>query len=621
MNIEKSNSTPIFVKLKKIMKKKLIFKCFGVLSNKDRVKLLIVAVLQVFLNFLDLLGVAAIGLIGALSVNGVQSKPPGTSIDKILNVLQVEQFTFQYQVAIVGVVATSILIMRTVLSLFVTRKMMFFLSYRTAQITSEMVTKLLASDFLDIKRMSSQKTLFAATSGVSVMLINVVGGSIGLVSDCALLLVMSLGLFIVDPSILISALILFGFVSAYLFKRIQRKVSLLGSLNAELTIESNEKITEIISAYRELYVHDRRQFYSDAIQKSRFALANYSAELAVIPNISKYAIEITLVLGSILVCAMQFILKDAVQAIATLTVFVAAASRIAPAILRIQTGAIGLRSAQGPVQVSLDLLAKLNETEQTLNSFETFEHKFEFIPTINIKDVSFKYPEAKHKTLRNISIDINSGEMIALVGPTGSGKTTVVDLALGVIKKYDGEILISGLPPEKAIQTWPGAISYVPQFTFISNSTIRENVAFGYNSDEIDDTKVIEALQMAQFFLPGLSMPEILTQTVGENGSRLSGGQRQRLGIARALYTKPRILILDEATSALDAKTEETITRTIQNLKGQVTLLIVAHRLSTIRHSDSIIYLEHGEILARGKFEDLRAKLKVFDDQAKSMGL
>ena len=194
-------------------------------------------------------------------------------------------------------------------------------------------------------------------------------------------------------------------------------------------------------------------------------------------------------------------------------------------------------------------------------------------------------------------------------------------MILGLLNPESGSISISGLKPEEAVIKWPGAISYVPQDVVISNGTIRENVALGFNSKYVNEELVWDAIKAAQLDDYVNSLPEGLGTQVGERGTRMSGGQRQRLGIARALFTRPKLLVLDEATSALDGETELAISQAIQRLRGNVTVIMIAHRLSTVRNADSIIYIDKGKVIFIGTFDQVRDNVPNFDRQAKLMGL
>ena len=210
---------------------------------------------------------------------------------------------------------------------------------------------------------------------------------------------------------------------------------------------------------------------------------------------------------------------------------------------------------------------------------------------------------------------------MAFVGPSGAGKTTVIDVLLGVLKPDTGSVLISGVAPLIAVAKWPGAVSYVPQDVVIAAGTIRENVGLGYPVEIASDELVLSALKVANLEEFVLGLPEGMDSQVGERGAKLSGGQRQRLGIARAMFTKPNLLVMDEATSALDGETEEGITRAIQAMRGKTTIVMIAHRLSTVRDADVVVYMDKGMILAQGNFSEVRDSIPNFDRQAKLMGL
>jgi ABC-type multidrug transport system fused ATPase/permease subunit len=223
--------------------------------------------------------------------------------------------------------------------------------------------------------------------------------------------------------------------------------------------------------------------------------------------------------------------------------------------------------------------------------------------------------------VKNISFGLEYGECFALLGISGAGKTTLIDVLLGVLTPDSGTVKISGHEPLDSIVKWPGAISYVPQDVNITNGTIRENVAMGYLPEFVSDERVWESLKIAHLDSFVNSLPDKLDTKVGERGTRISGGQRQRLGIARAMFTNPKLLVLDEATSSLDGKTESDISDSITELKGTVTVILIAHRLSTVVNADHILYINQGKILARGTFEEVRRIVPDFDHQAGLIGI
>jgi ABC-type multidrug transport system fused ATPase/permease subunit len=291
--------------------------------------------------------------------------------------------------------------------------------------------------------------------------------------------------------------------------------------------------------------------------------------------------------------------------------------------LRIQQGIVGLNNSWGIAGSTLSLIEELKSVISPSGiSASRFSDSHEsFVAGLSLKGVNFQYPLAKEPTLRNISLEVKPGESIALVGPSGSGKTTLIDLMLGLLIPDSGSVFLSGVNPSQAILQWPGAIGYVPQDIYISNATVGENVALGFPIEEIHESKIWSTLEQAQIASFILTLDQGLATNLGDRGVKLSGGQKQRLGIARALLTKPRILFLDEATSALDSQTEHDVSEAINSLQGEVTLIFIAHRLSTAKRADRVIYISAGEILAQGSFDEVKRAVPDFQKQAELMDL
>ena len=593
-----------------------------VLSPGDRKKIYLVTLVQILMGFVDLAGVAAIGMLGALAVNGIQSKGPGIRVSKVLHILGLGAESFQTQAAALGILATLLLVARTILSIIFTRRTLLFLSHKAAKASGSLISKLLSQSLLEVQSRTSQQTLFAVTNGVSVVMLGVIGTSIQILADISLLVILSVGLFVVDVTLAVGTVFLFGIIGYVLYRLLNVRAQTLGSKNTQLSIASNEKILEVLNSYRESVVHNRRDYYAREIGEIRYKLGKVNAENAFIPYIGKYVIESSLVFGGLLLSAFQFVSQDAAHAVATLTIFLATGSRIAPAALRLQQGAVSIKGSLASAKPTLDLMKNLENVELSSPSdiAPDVEH-IGFNPTVEMSDVVFKYPNAEAAILQNESFSIKAGNSVAIVGSTGAGKSTAVDVILGLLNPESGSILISGLKPEEAVIKWPGAISYVPQDVVISNGTIRENVALGFNSKYVNEELVWDAIKAAQLDDYVNSLPEALGTQVGERGTRMSGGQRQRLGIARALFTRPKLLVLDEATSALDGETELAISQAIQRLRGNVTVIMIAHRLSTVRNADSIIYMDKGKVISIGTFDEVRVNVPNFDRQAKLMGL
>jgi ABC-type multidrug transport system fused ATPase/permease subunit len=594
-----------------------------VLETRQKRKLYFLSAIQVALSLLDLLGVAVFGVLGALTVTGVQSSAPTQRVRQILSILQIENFTFQSQSAILGILAVSLLVLRTALTVIITKKTFRFLSNRGAEVSSQLIRGLLGKPILFIQSKSSQELLYGVTQGVMTMVIGVIATLTNLIADSALLIILGVAMYLVDPLIAFSSLMIFGAVSVILYKVLHEKARKLGVQDSTLQIQGNSKIIEVLQTYRESVVHDRRDFYADEIGKIRIALARTQAEASFLPYVSKYVIESTVIVGSLIIAGMQFAIHDAVKAAATLSVFMIAGTRISPAVLRIQQGLMQIKASIGGSSPTLELLRTipLEKNVDKASNLPSFTYSDDFTPTINVNNVGFKYPNSPTQAIKNLNLSISAGSVVAIVGPSGGGKSTLVDLLLGVLTPDTGEVTISAMDPIQAVKKFPGAISYVPQQVVVVDGTIRENISLGYSAENFFDDEVLSALSKAGLEDFVSNIPGGLNSPLGEWGTRISGGQRQRIGIARALFTNPKLLVLDEATSALDGETESGISTQILKMKGQMTVVLIAHRLSTVIDADRIYYVDAGEIKAEGSFKEVRSAVPEFDRQAKLMGL
>ena len=601
----------------------VIFRSVLLLESRDRKKVGIVVVIQVLLGILDLVGVALLGILGALTVSGVSSQTPGNRVSNILISLGLDNFTFQNQVALLGAFAGVFLIGRTLLSIFFTKRILLFLSRRGAAISSELVERILNQPILEIQKVTTQETLYMITSGVHAITVGIIATTVALISDLSLLLVMGAGLLALDPRIAIFTITVFGLIAFFLYRQLHLKAHTLGTRDRELNIQTTQRMVEVLDSFREMSVYNRKNYYSQLISRYRYELAEVQSVLAFMPSIGKYVIEITIIAGALTISAIQFMLEDATHAIGTLAVFIAAGTRIAPAVLRIQQGAVQIRGNAGPAWKTLELFENLrrNGALVTPNQNEIIDSKTPFRGDVEVRKVSFSYPGTKREVLDGITLQLKQGEFLAITGTSGAGKSTLVDLILGILTPKSGEIKISGLNPSDCIVAYPGKISYVPQQVSIIPGSISQNIGMGYPEGYFSTQAIWEALRNAELFDFVNDLPAKLDEQVGEGGAKLSGGQRQRLGIARALVSDPKLIILDEATSALDGDTEAAISETLSNLRGSVTLVVIAHRLSTIRSADKVLYLNESKIVAIGTISEVREQVPDFDRLAIQMGL
>lgn len=599
-----------------------VFKLSEVLSLRDKKRLYLVSILQIGLSILDLIGVTLIGVIGALTISGVRSQAPTGKIGSLLATLGLDGLTFQTQTVILASIAVLLLVTRTSLSVIITRRTLFFLSRRSAEISSRLITQVMAQPLSTLNRFSSQYIHYTLTTGTTSLTLGVFGNIVSVSSDMALILVLGLGIAIIDPLTAILTLSIFGSILVYMYYLTNQRTQRISERYSKITMQDSEALLELVAGYREAFIRNRRGYFVDRAKRIKWDIADFSAELAWMPNISKYVVEIAFTLGTMAVAALQFIANDSAQAVGSLTLFLAAGTRITPALLRVQQNLVSINGSIVRAKPTLDLFSMTDpnlKLPEYVSNIDTEHVGFE--AKIVISNVSFRYPGGEVNTLTSIDLQINPGETVAVVGPSGAGKSTLIDLILGIYLPSQGKITLAGCTPAESINKWPGAIGYVPQEVVLMSGSIAENIASGFDPSEVSEKLVNDSIAIAQLGDFVSSLPLGVATQVGERGGNLSGGQRQRVGIARAMFTKPQLLVLDEATSSLDGQTESEISEAIQGLKGKVTLILIAHRLSTVQKADRVIYLKNGEIVAQGSFDEVRKAVPDFNKQAQLMGL
>jgi len=353
--------------------------------------------------------------------------------------------------------------------------------------------------------------------------------------------------------------------------------------------------------------------FSDAAQKSA-RLKTYTRFINQIP---RPVIETTAVFGMILVSLlMVWEGRSMGGIITTLTLFAIAVVRLMPAIRSISSVYTNLQYNIAALEPVYNDLKQLNENTRQFLKNRKNSKKVEMSNSIEIKKLSYSYPGSNEKALDDISLTIPKGKAIGFVGESGAGKTTIIDLILGLMKPSEGQIMIDGRNIHENLSGWQKSIGYIPQSIFLNDDTLRRNIAFGLPEDEIDENKVLRAVELAQLNKLLENLSQGLDTIIGENGTRLSGGQKQRVGIARALYHDPDVLVMDEATSALDNITEKQITSAIESLMGERTVIMIAHRLTTVMNCDRLYLMEEGKVIQEGKYRELVEKNAHFREMA-----
>ena len=398
-----------------------------------------------------------------------------------------------------------------------------------------------------------------------------------------------------------TAIIVAGFIGSLLYfiiKGFRKKITEQGKIQNEYSALYIKCINQSLGAIKETKVSCKEEFFLDAFRKAYFEYGKANGKFLFMNQLPRMLIETIIVCGLLLLIITKLMLGNQPEEIVPLLgVLALAAFRLMPSANRIVNLSNGIRF-QMPLFNELyeDLLIIKNKgAKETETCLQKPESRMDFENVVSVEELSFAYPEIEKQVLNNISFSIPKGKFVGIVGPSGAGKTTFVDILLGLLAPSKGKISVDGKNIYDDIRTWQANLAYVPQSIYLIDGTIRENIALGVDKKEINDALINKVLQMAELYDFVQELPAGIDTTVGERGVKLSGGQRQRIGIARALYYQPQVLVLDEATSALDNETEKSITDTILKLKGQITIIAVAHRLTTLEQCDFKVKFENGK--------------------------
>jgi ABC-type multidrug transport system fused ATPase/permease subunit len=438
-----------------------------------------------------------------------------------------------------------------------------------------------------------------------------INGFFAFAAELITLLAVSALLLAVNPLLALTALLYLGIAAGILHWSIRRRVTSMGVDLAHHSQRTVKSMLHALGAVKEVKLRNNPDPFVEVYKESRFGEAYARRGYAFLGELPKYLMEIVFIVGIALLAAGLFLTLAPEEALPMLALFGAAGFRTLPSVVRLIASASGMRFGRAGLGQLIDELRLLNDYGVLNPTAENRAGGQPISGDIRLDDVTFSYEDGR-PVLRGVSLDIPRGSSLALVGSSGAGKSTLIDLILGLQAPDAGTITCGGRDIHRSVADWQARVGTVPQDVFLLDASLRQNIVFDVAEADIDPVRLQSAIEKAQLQDLIQDSPLGLDTTVGDRGVRLSGGQRQRIGIARALYLQPEVLILDEATSALDNETERRITQTIESLHGEITLIIVAHRLSTVRRCDSFAVLDQGQVEAYGTFDEVAASSPQF---------
>jgi ATP-binding cassette, subfamily B, bacterial PglK len=590
----------------------ILKKITKLLSYKEKKQAIILTIITLIMATLDMIGVASI-----LPFLAVLISPELIETNIILSKLYfVLEFETQNDfIFFLGLASFILLVLSLIIKSLTTYLQLRFALYHEFKLGKRLVEGYLNQPYKWFLNRNSAEISKSILSEVSAVVNGCLMPMIALITQFAVAISIILLLILVDPKI--SLIIGTVFILAYtiLYKSVSKYLHKLGTQRTKDNEQRFTIVSEAFGAFKEVKVSGIEDFFVDRFIKPAKSYAKNEASASIIRQLPRYGLEL-IAFGGMLLVILNLISKNGgfFDAIPILALYVFAGYRLMPAIQQIYSSLTQLKFI-GPV---LDSIYKdISNLENKVKNID--EKKIEFKKMISFEKISYTYPNESIPAIKDLDLKIPCKKKIGIIGVTGSGKTTVVDLILGLLKPQNGFLKIDDLLiNDQNKRSWQSIVGYVPQQIYLSDDTIAANIAFGINKDEINYKNIEEVAKMANLHkFVSEDLKNGYQTIVGERGVRLSGGQRQRIGIARALYRKPELLIFDEATNALDNITEKSVLESIKQIENNITIIMIAHRLNTVRNCDNIFLLEKGNLIAQGSYDELLRKNSSFYKMAK----
>ena len=605
---------------------KTIQRSWNLLTPRQKLGLSILSFARIAVNFLDVIGITLIGITVTVLLGNIDSIPllswlPSPFRDSALLLLSVTAAAF---------------ITKTILGVLLSRTTALFIATVEVFNSKKMAASVFSSGLAGVKERSRSEIEWAVLRSSGVAFGSVLVQGMTLLSEVSLaIFVLTLMLF-ADWEVTLGIVAYFTMVLGLFHWFSSPQFLLAGRDLSSGSVSVGQAITNIINAYREISVSRKMGFFLEVFGRARELVAKSAATTTYLNSIPRLIVETALLVGALAFVGLEIFRSGGQPNFAALGILLVGALRIMSSLLPLQRSFTELNYIKGQAEAAQELLEEILHRESldhdgaVTKSKQLTQSPGQRGLKIELRDVVFDFKDnlqlanteqsvSKRPVIDQVSLTVEPGGYIALVGPSGAGKSTLVDLVLGLFTADSGDILIDGVPPQDFFQESPGSVGYVPQRPGIVSGTVANNVALGVEAAEIDEVRVWEAIREAELSDFVESLPAGINSDLGPHADSLSGGQKQRLGLARALYSRPRLLVLDEATSALDAQTESSVTESLLKLRGDVTIVVVAHRLSTVQNVDEAFVIVDGAVLANGPFSVLRKKVPLIQQYVELM--
>jgi ABC-type multidrug transport system fused ATPase/permease subunit len=567
---------------------------------------------------LDLLGILLIGFLTtsvALSLSMQTGSPRTVTIASItLPVMDLSALP----VFVGGILV--IFISKAVISVVLTSRLARFLAKIEARAVRVIAENAYGHGLEKARDNKREDVVFAIQVGSQSAFNGLLNSTGVLIAEGVLFLLVLAAFALIDPMVALGAILYFGAVGVLIQFFIGRLMHRTGTKITKSVVETNVGVSDLADVIREASILGIGNYFYDRIYNSRLSASGNYATQFVLSGMPRYIVETALLAAIAIFILSQTLTGDLETTAATLAIFLSGGLRLTASLLPLQSALLTLKQSGPSAMKAFELIYGGNASRNVrLTAIDKTTRRNPV--SVVLRDLSFEYGNSESEVLKDISLEIEKGSQVAFIGVSGAGKSTIADVILGLLDPSAGEVLIDGFHPQHLVDTEPGIFGYVPQRPGMISGTISENIALGIHRTEVDEARLLKAVQDANLFSVIEQLPQGLNTKIGNRKDELSGGQLQRIGLARALYSGPKLLIMDEATSSLDAESENEINRALEAMRGKVTVILIAHRLNTIQQSDEVFLVENGRITARGKFAKLLKTNETVKNLAALMAL
>lgn len=568
-----------------------ILRVFDIFTYQEKKYCVILVLCMVLGAIFEALGISAIlPLIAILGDEDFLSKY--FLLKKYLDKIGIEGHV--HFIIFAAICLISFYIFKNIYMVWIVKKQVVFVMEKQVIFAKRLMGLYLSKPYIYHLEKNSSILLRNIQSSLVIIFMNMMISIFSLFTEIATASIIWMMLLLIDPftAIIVASIMLIIIYSV--MKIVRKKLNREGEKQNFYAAEFTKCLNQGLGGIKETKVLGKEKYFLDQFYNAYREYGIAQTHFSIINQLPRFFVESAVTIGLLLLIIIKLLLgvssKDIVPLLGVLAL---AAFRLMPCANRIINFSTGIRYYLPSFKELYYDLVEVKEKKYNDLNFESHkEKKMEFLHEISVENLSFRYPHGNMNILNNISFKITKGTFVGIVGPSGVGKTTFIDILLGLLEPTEGIVKVDNINIFLNIRRWQEKIAYVPQTIFLLDGSIKENIAMGISEDAIDDMKIVKVLKMAELYEFILSLPEGVETKVGERGVKLSGGQRQRIGIARALYRNPEVLILDEATSALDNETEKNITKTVLKLKGEITIIAIAHRISSLENCDFKINFE-----------------------------